>query len=1436
MVLSLTLIGGMTGAVEPDLVDYTAYPIFTTESVEPNLLIIMDNSGSMNMAAYGTWGGDYGGAITDMPYSGSSPWSHVKNIRVAQQQDDAEEHVSDGTVLLDGSDDLDLGEFEGGDASIVGIRFQDINIPQGATITSAYIEFVAVDNESAATSITIWGQDANFTEQFSSTPHDVSSRPNTAASVSWHIPGSTPWTAGTTYQTPDLSSIIQEIVNRSGWVKGNSMAFKFSGSGKRDAKSYDYPAEAPQLHVEFTPEEPDIYYGLFDPYAQYSYVSNVFVRDASGPWNGNWLNWLSMRRIDVARKVLVGGLATSRTGGGNTTVIGDDHNTQPSRYWKRRFDSTGSAINLSPYNGDYWFGMKDGYIWVDNDSDPFTDYIARYKIEAKKVEADEPQDFLDGNIAGVIQRVRNRVRFGLEFYNYSEGGVIAVPIDHNKASSLVLRIENKKVDTWTPLAEAFYEGVRYFMQTTPYYAMGDFVSNNLNDPYYWKDRSEFVECGKSFILLITDGESTEDQNIPSSLTDYDGDGNDPGTYDNNGSDYLDDVALWARTNDLRPDLDGTQNIIFYNVFAFGEGSQLLQDAAINGGFVDKNGNNLPDQASEWDEDGDGLPDTYFEAPDGYELERQLLKAIADILKRAAAGTAVSVLATSGEGEGNLVQAYFRPTVTQLVGTEDVTWVGYMGSLWVDTYGNLHEDTDGDLKLDINSDKVVEYFFDSALGDSKIRRFSDFVPTATTPYPDTGLDIYEILELEDISPVWEAGSRLASRDADDREIFTYLDKDKNSIIDEPSSDDDPLDGDGELISFDLANFEKLSPYLGVQDHTTWNYLGYTHEDRVKNLIRFIRGDEGSYTGTDTLNVRSRTVDGKVWKLGDIVHSTPVTISAPPDNYDIIYADESYGNYRTAMAGRETMVYVGANDGMLHAFTSWVYDRTTKQYTKPSSAPGGECIGDELWAYIPQSLLPHLKWLPKNDYTHVYYVDLKPKMFDAKILPDDTHYTDGDTDDNWGTILLAGLNMGGKYIWAEGDFDDGSGTTVTETREFYPSYVCMDVTDPRNPRVLWERTYQDLNFTTSVPAVVKVKDKWFAVFGSGPENYEGTSTTNSHIYVVDLKTGDAYPDLDEFASTTNDGWLFEGLDPNAFMNSPTSFDKDLNYSVDAIYFGEDGKDSSRGKVYRISIPWDWNNPDTYVDNPNDSSDPWTFTNIFATDRPITAPVSVSLDFEDNVWAYFGTGRYLGTADKTTITTQYLYGIKDPFFRSASSIYHDYTGSTVLGRGDLFAADSYVVTTGGSVFDGTNYYGSWSNLLSAVRSEEGWYRTLLETGERSVIKFSILGGIVFATTYVPNNDICSFGGTSYLYGLHFETGTAYTAAVFNDGTSDFVVGGSTYQQVNDKLDLGEGKSSALGFHVGQEEGARAFIQQSTGTVLGIDTDPAFSIKSGLINWRQQ
>ena len=165
--------------------------------------------------------------------------------------DDAEEKVSDGDMDR-GSSDLELVE-EGSTPQLVGMRFRSITIPQGATITNAYVQFTVDETDSEATSVTIRGQDADDAASFSSSDYDISSRATTSASAAW---SPTPWNrvgqAGPTQQTPDLSSIIQEIVNRGGWSSGNNLVVLVTGTGERTAESYDgSSSKAPLLHVEY---------------------------------------------------------------------------------------------------------------------------------------------------------------------------------------------------------------------------------------------------------------------------------------------------------------------------------------------------------------------------------------------------------------------------------------------------------------------------------------------------------------------------------------------------------------------------------------------------------------------------------------------------------------------------------------------------------------------------------------------------------------------------------------------------------------------------------------------------------------------------------------------------------------------------------------------------------------------------------------------------------------------------------------------------------------------------------------------------------------------------------------------------------------------------------------------------------------------------------
>jgi cysteine-rich repeat protein len=168
--------------------------------------------------------------------------------RVSQTSDDSEER-SDGYMESLSSSDLEL--VEESSTQQVGMRFLDIDIPQGATIGSAYIEFEADETDSTTTHLSFSAEDVDDSVTFTSDRYSVSSRVKTSSIVTWsNVPS---WsTTSEKHQTPDLSSVIQEVVDRGGWVSGNSIAIIVNGSGKRVAESYNGEANnAPLLVVEY---------------------------------------------------------------------------------------------------------------------------------------------------------------------------------------------------------------------------------------------------------------------------------------------------------------------------------------------------------------------------------------------------------------------------------------------------------------------------------------------------------------------------------------------------------------------------------------------------------------------------------------------------------------------------------------------------------------------------------------------------------------------------------------------------------------------------------------------------------------------------------------------------------------------------------------------------------------------------------------------------------------------------------------------------------------------------------------------------------------------------------------------------------------------------------------------------------------------------------
>ena len=180
--------------------------------------------------------------------------SAIVERRVEVGVDDAEEDTL-GKVRRFGSD-LEL-VFDAGNQT-VGIRFNGVPVPRGAAILEADLQFQAAETDSEVTSLTLEGEAVDTAAPFLDATGDISSRPRTVAFASWSpAPWPTGGEAGADQRTPDLSAVIQEIVDRPGWSSGNALAILLTGSGKRVAESFDGDANgAPLLHVRYRSEGP----------------------------------------------------------------------------------------------------------------------------------------------------------------------------------------------------------------------------------------------------------------------------------------------------------------------------------------------------------------------------------------------------------------------------------------------------------------------------------------------------------------------------------------------------------------------------------------------------------------------------------------------------------------------------------------------------------------------------------------------------------------------------------------------------------------------------------------------------------------------------------------------------------------------------------------------------------------------------------------------------------------------------------------------------------------------------------------------------------------------------------------------------------------------------------------------------------------------------
>ena len=761
------------------------------------------------------------------------------------------------------------------------------------------------------------------------------------------------------------------------------------------------------------------YFGYFDPEKMYAYSTtsggyfyvdsaktlNKTKFSAADGYSGNMLNWLTMRRVDVVRKVLVGGKTQPRSANtANYLFPADD----PDRDYYKNYGST-------------YFEVDDDLYVCNNSS--CSSHTSTFNLKVY-VGDQPPQD-------GVLLQMGDRINFGIMFFNdgykfedkqnsVRDGGNVVADIG-STGTNLITQIENTDPSTWTPLSETLYESTRYFQAIESAYNGGTY---NGKDPIT-------VNCMKNFVLILTDGESTKDQNLPGTYF-TSGTGTvvtDPYSFDiktymdriaanegasskwntalnsDEGSWYLPGVALYAHTTDLRTatmgknNLAGLQNLGIYTVFAFDDsanGRTLLKMTAKYGGFDDSNmtSASLPDSVDKWGKcDSTGIinldhctPNTYFEAQQGDELQTALVNAFNDILSKVSSGTSASIVNNRGESGANLFQAIFYPRTT--LGSKELYWIGEMQNLWyyldpLLSTSSIREDTDYDRKLDLIADYKVTVDYDTTQNKTVANWYRDTTGTGTTfVQVATGSP-------DKIHALWRAGGLLHNRSDTTRTVNTVLGSYNASYLNDSAY---PVStASASFTPFTTTYGNTISDYLNVSDVATGN-----------KFIEYIRGkdylNDPAYRGrTTTISYASTapaplntTITG-VWKLGDIVSSTPQAQTSKQLNaYDSLYNDSSYSQfYGSPNYLSRNMVYTAANDGMLHAFRAGRVTRTIYNASAPyriaqiTNPDNTMYLGDEEWAFVPKNALPYLKYLGDPSYNHLYYVNNTVTLLDASI---------------------------------------------------------------------------------------------------------------------------------------------------------------------------------------------------------------------------------------------------------------------------------------------------------------------------------------------------------------------------------------------------------------------------------------------------------------------
>lgn len=1279
---------------------------------------------------------------------------------------------------------------QSGGEELVGLRFEDVQIPQGATVTKAEIKFTSGSDESSTANFLIHGEAHDNSPIFTATTNDISNRNKTSAAVQWNGVGA--WTSNNVYSSPELKSIVQEIVNRSGWCGSNAMSFMISENGSnslRRIKSYDAsPDKAPVLYVEYDPNtvsktacQKPVYSTQinsskddaeeFDPYYNHtngsiSLTSTTLELTTTGNSTTKIGRLVGFRFPSIPIKqgatiVKAELIFTARYSDSSTQ---DGTGAPLALNIKGELSPNAEVFNYDLHHLSSLPKTTNVVTWTPSTTGkPLTPWIKGMK-------------YTTPDLKSIVQEIVNQSNWksfnSLAFFVSGSGLRRVSSYDYDPSQAAILRIQvegaleeltvrdrmkelvdSMVLDSYTPLADAIYEAGQYYMGGKVTHGADRKQLNSSNDNDIYKMRNNRISHVGSWEWNQVPAGTVQPPNCAKSSTNA------------CATEHIVGNAKYIKPSNS---LCNSNFIVFLtDGAATTNGSKALIKALPN---ID-----LPN--------GDCMKRNYlnYSYSSKEKCGSDMVKYLYEI-----------DLDTNLDGLQNVI--------THTIGFNIGSGSGkrYMVDWAKKGGGNFYDASSADDLLEAFRQIIGTVMRDNATITSpgiSVNRFNNgyhsdkvyyslFKPTSSLRW-DGNIKKYRI---EDMKLYDAAGNEAIEDGAIKDDARSYW----STVVDGKKV---TKGGAGKQLMLDLVNVNKtrkVYTVCGGQMELVSGIacLGVLDEAKVKWLLGEDvnnQYNDASYIDTDGIKHR--------WAIADPLHSSPQAINYMPDNPDTENQDEEI-----------TKLFVGTNDGMVR-----MIDAKT---------------GKENWAFVPNALIN----LPKTS-KHTYGMDSTPIFWIKDQANDGINGSDF-------VRMFMGMRRGGRNLYALNVTDlekpeqmwviEG-GTTVGFEK------LAQTWSAPKPVLVNPKYCYDQANPPDPIPTECVV-----LIFGGGydsnQDNAFGTSTIGNAIFMVKADTGDL------LWSASNDGTTLGGSYLNLpDMNYPIPSDLKLvdttgNGLIDRIYVGDLGS-----QVWRIDIDLRKIDEDSgkevldedgsvianFSDNdPNTVEDNRRF--FYAPEHYYSSDVG-------DVLTIVSGRRTHPMSDNTVNDRFYTFIDKGWEWEDPEKTRRVYNNDVVLNETYLKDMTTAWITDDSNSSD---YYN-----LKDDNNHNGWYINLSGYGEKGTSEptFAYVNEqpVVFFTTFLPpgqqTNNVCEFQeGSSRLYALKLLTsGPGYDKKQDDNGNdieefASLSAGGGNH--INDRsiiLDT-PGMASSVQIMNTEKDGAFAITGYHT-----VDVDDPGGIEQTY--WRQ-